>query len=166
MREMHATRCLSCQILAGEQEVPGGIVYENSCWIVASKTAPVFFAGNLFLILRRHCEHLAELTPKETASLGPIMQKVCAALTHVLHPVKIYVASYGEGVQHIHFHIIPRTTAMPVGNGAVFLSHQWKAFLYQLGVKKTACSETQILQIIASVRQYVSNETKEKQDDL
>jgi diadenosine tetraphosphate (Ap4A) HIT family hydrolase len=154
---MHTNRCLSCQIIAGEREVPGGIIYENTFWIVASKTSPVFVPGNLFLILKRHCEHLADLTPEESASLGPIIQKVCVALTQVLHPVKIYVASYGEGVKHIHFHFIPRTSAMPAGNGAVFLSQQWKALLYQLGVKKMACSDTQTLQIIASVGQYVTN---------
>ena len=85
---MYTTHCLSCQILAGEQDVPGGIIYENACWIVASRTAPVFFAGNLYLILKRHCEHLADLTPEEAVSLGPVIQSVCAALTHVLQPAK------------------------------------------------------------------------------
>lgn len=154
---MHTTRCLSCQILTGEREAPGGLIYENTFWIVASKISPVFFPGNLFLILKRHCEQLADLTPEETASLGPTIQKVCAALTSVLHPVKIYVASYGEDVKHIHFHIIPRTSAMPAGNGAVVLFQRWKALLYRLGVKQAACSDTQVLQITAAVRQYMTN---------
>ena len=154
---MPDTRCLSCQIVAGKQEVPGGIIYENAYWSVASKASPVIVPGNLFLILKRHCEHLADLAPEEATALGPTMQKVCAALTQVLHPVKIYVASYGEGIKHIHFHVIPRTASMPAGNGAVFFYQQWRALLYQLGLKNLACSDAETLQIITSVHQYFNN---------
>ncbi len=163
---MQAPHCLSCQILAGEQEAPGGILYENASWIVASRTTPIFVPGNLFLILKRHAEQLAELTSEEAASLGPLIQNMYAALAYLLHPVKMYVASYGEGVQHIHFHLIPRTLAMPVGNGAVFFSQQWRRLLYQLGIKQVACSEAETLQIIASVRQYLTAQVGEKQANL
>ena len=146
--------CLSCRIVAGKQEVPGGILYEHEYWIVASKVSPVLVPGHLFLILKRHCEHLADLAPEEAGALGPIVQKTCAALTQVLHPVKIYVASYGEGVKHIHFHVIPRTASMPAGHGAVFFAQQWKTLLYQLGMKNIACSEMETLQIVTAVSQY------------
>ena len=40
----------------------------------------------MIIKLKRHCEHLAELTPEEAASLGPVLQSTCAALTKVLQP--------------------------------------------------------------------------------
>jgi diadenosine tetraphosphate (Ap4A) HIT family hydrolase len=89
--------------------------------------------GNLFLILKRHAEQLAELTSDEAASLGPLIQNVCAALTEALHPVKIYVASYGEGVRHIHFHLIPRTLAMPLGMERCFSLNNGEGCSISLG---------------------------------
>ncbi|WP_366145947.1 MULTISPECIES: HIT family protein [unclassified Nostoc] len=66
--------------------------------------------------LKRHCEHLAELISEEANALGRIIQNTCSALSQVIKPAKIHVCSWGEQVKHIHFHVIPRSSAMPVGN--------------------------------------------------
>jgi diadenosine tetraphosphate (Ap4A) HIT family hydrolase len=68
---------LSCDLLAGRRTEPGGMIYEDEHWHVASMVVPVYWRGFLSLKLKRHCEHIAELTPAEAASLGPVLQATC-----------------------------------------------------------------------------------------
>ena len=56
--------CMSCDILAGRRTEPGGVIYENAYWHVGSVTSPVVWRGFLIVKLKRHCEHLAGLTPQ------------------------------------------------------------------------------------------------------
>lgn len=107
--------CISCEIVAGQRVEPGGTLYENAFWHVGSVLQPVVWHGFTIVKLRRHCEHLAQLTPQEAAGLGPVLSATCQALTDVLHPGKVYVSSFGDGVQHIHFWVLPRPAAMRPG---------------------------------------------------
>ncbi len=149
---MPDVRCFGCRMITGKVSQPGGILYENDYWMVRSKSHPVFVRGNLFLFLKRHCEELADLTKEEAASLGPTIQRTCKAIEIVLQPERIYVASYGEGVRHIHFHITPRTASLPSGNGVLFLYQRWRALLYHVGMKRVAESEEDTLQTTVLIR--------------
>lgn len=111
--------CMACDILAGRLRPPGGAIYEDAYWLVDHQCQPVEMAGYLIVKPKRHVEHLADLTPEEAASLGPILRATCLALGRVVHPAKTYAISMGEAVAHIHFLIIPRTTAMTVRGLAV-----------------------------------------------
>jgi ATP adenylyltransferase len=107
--------CMSCDILAGKRTSPGGVIYEDEYWHVDSVIGPVFWRGFLIVKLKRHCEHLAELTPDEASALGPIIQTACSALTELLDPAKVYVCSFGDGVKHIHFWVLPCPREMRPG---------------------------------------------------
>ena len=64
--------CLSCKILAGRCAPPGGVIYEDDYWHVDSAASPVLWRGFPIIKLKRHCEHLAELTPEAVhSSSGP-----------------------------------------------------------------------------------------------
>ena len=101
---------------------------------------PVLLPGYLIIKLKRHCEHLAELTSEEANALGRIIQNTCAA-SQVVKPAKIHVYSWEEQVKHIHFHVIPRSSAMPVGNLELLIYLQLKKLLNQLGLSNTDAAE-------------------------
>jgi diadenosine tetraphosphate (Ap4A) HIT family hydrolase len=146
--------CLSCDILAGKRAVPGGMIYENDHWFVSSVVEPVVWPGFLVIVLRRHCEQLAELIAEEASTLGPTMHATCQALSEVLHPAKIYVCSFGDGVKHIHFWALPRPTDMAPGMHPVMLNLDLRMTLTRrLGVKKWTCSEAEVTEMADRLRQ-------------
>ena len=149
---MYVDGCVSCDTLVGKIKPPSGLVYENGHWIVFLRYRPMVL-GYSFIVLKRHCEHLAELTPEEALTFGPIMQKTCLALSRVLQPkpAKIYVSSWGEGVKHIHFHVLPRAPKMPAGNRPVSLLLLIYGFLNKLGLKK-AYSNEEVAKVAEQVR--------------
>ncbi len=128
--------CLACNVLAGKVKAPGGVIYADNYWVVEHSLSPVLLPGYLIIKLKRHCEHLAELTPEEAIALGTIIQNTCLALSLVVKPAKIHVCSWGEQVKHIHFHVIPRTSDMPVGNLKLLIYLRIKTLLNQLGLNQ------------------------------
>ena len=53
------------------------------------------------------------------AQFGPLARRICRALRQECRPDKVSVASYGEIVQHVHFHFIPRYPGMPAHSTAL-----------------------------------------------
>jgi diadenosine tetraphosphate (Ap4A) HIT family hydrolase len=110
-------KCIGCEIVLGRLNTPGGIIYEDEHWTVthsvASNGAPL--KGMLILQPKRHCTHLADLESEEVENLGFILRNTCKAIDAILHPMKAYACSFGEGVKHVHFMIVPRMPGMPIG---------------------------------------------------
>ena len=124
-------KCLSCEIISGSVNTPGGIIYQDEVWMLTHSTSPngAPLKGMLILQPKRHCTHLADLQPEEVRNLGPFLQKTCKAVSDILHPEKTYACSFGEGVKHIHFMIIPRMQGMPIGAELlkqVLEEHKWE----------------------------------------
>jgi diadenosine tetraphosphate (Ap4A) HIT family hydrolase len=148
--------CMSCDILAGRRPEPGGVIYEDEYWHVGSMVRPVFWPGFLVAKLKRHCEHLSELTPAEAAALGPMLQVMCQALTEVLEPAKVYVCSFGDGVKHVHFWILPRPPDMRPGMHWVMLNLDVRATLTRLGVKRWLVSDAEMISLAERLRRRIS----------
>ena len=55
-------KCLACSTLTGKLQAPGGVIYQDNYWVVEHSLSPVLLRGYLIIKLKRHCEHLAELT--------------------------------------------------------------------------------------------------------
>jgi diadenosine tetraphosphate (Ap4A) HIT family hydrolase len=145
--------CMSCDILAGRRTEPGGAIYEDEHWHVGSVISPVVWRGFLIIKLKRHCEHLAELTGAEAAALGPIVQATCQALQGVLSPAKVYVCSFGDGVKHIHLWILPRPAKMKPGMHWVFMNLDARLFLTRrLGIKRWTVPEEKVAEMAAQLR--------------
>ena len=49
-------------------------------------------------------------------ALGPVLRSAVGAVERVVQPERVYVASYGERIRHVHFFLLPRTTALPAGH--------------------------------------------------
>ncbi len=123
-------KCLGCEIIAGNIKTPGGLLYEDAYWTIthATSTNGAPLLGMLILQPKRHCTQLADLTTEEIQNLGMLLRETCKALDDILHPVKTYACSFGEGVGHVHFMIIPRMEGMPIGAELlkqVIEEHQW-----------------------------------------
>ncbi|GGQ20948.1 hypothetical protein GCM10010187_41740 [Actinomadura coerulea] len=66
--------------------------------------------GTLVVKPVRHVVHVAELTEAESAALGPLLQRVAAAVTKVVQPEQVYVClwSHANAVPgHLHFVVQP-----------------------------------------------------------
>lgn len=131
---MHSESCSLCAELAGRVPAPGGVVFRNEWWEVAHHTGPWTDPGELIVKTRRHVESLAELTPGEAAALGPILRAAVAAVERVVRPERVYVASYGERVRHVHFFLLPRTAALPAGHVMSDLYRRGRSLLRKWGV--------------------------------
>jgi diadenosine tetraphosphate (Ap4A) HIT family hydrolase len=133
---MRRNDCLSCQTLAGVQQPPGGIIYRDAYWSFFLRPRPLLVPGQGIIVLNRHCERLSELTAEEAQALGPLMQRVEAALDQVLKPARVHFGLYAEAVRHIHLHVLPRMPAMPAGNIPITLLSAWYDLLTRLRLKR------------------------------
>ncbi|HEU4744401.1 MAG TPA: hypothetical protein VFS61_04155 [Anaerolineales bacterium] len=155
MSDILVSGCVSCEIVAEKLVEPGGVLYQNEHWHLGTALGkPAIWRGFLIIKLKRHCEHLAELTPEEAASLGPVLQSTCAALTKVLQPAKVYVCSFGDGVRHVHFWVLPRPVTMRPGMHSVIFQLDLRTMLTRwFGIKTWTVSDEEVVRIANQVRE-------------
>lgn len=109
------TGCYPCRMnAAGSDLPPRERVYDDGLWRVAhafNSTLPAW----LVMLPKRHVTSLAELTPAEAAALGPLLQRLTAALSELTGCEKTYVALFAEaeGFEHLHVHVVPRVPDLP-----------------------------------------------------
>ncbi|HEX5370985.1 MAG TPA: HIT family protein [Dehalococcoidia bacterium] len=137
--------CLSCEVIAGRAASPGGFIFESENWLLTHQVRPASLAGFLILQPRRHVEQIADLTTQEASEMGGLLRRATQALTRALQPEKIYVCSFGSGVKHVHFYLIPRSSEMPPEVIGVDL-------LKELSTGRWACSDEDAAHVAAQVR--------------
>jgi diadenosine tetraphosphate (Ap4A) HIT family hydrolase len=108
--------CRACDEIAGEFAAPGGVIHDDGFWFVSHHTGRYTDPGELIVKARRHCESLSELTAGEAAALGPTLHSAVRALETVVPSERIYAVSFNERLRHLHFLLLPRTSAMPPGH--------------------------------------------------
>jgi diadenosine tetraphosphate (Ap4A) HIT family hydrolase len=146
--------CLSCDIVAGRILQPGGTIYEDEFWNVGSILPPVVWRGFMIIKLKRHCEHLSELTPREAAALGAVIQAASLAVMDVLQPARVFVCSFGDGVRHVHFWVLPRPSHIPSGMHPVIFHLDMRTSLTRwLGIKRWVVPDSEVEQIASQVRE-------------
>jgi diadenosine tetraphosphate (Ap4A) HIT family hydrolase len=145
--------CLVCQTVVGEIIPPGGLIFSDGLWQVDHAVPPIWMLGQLVIKSVRHCEQLAELLPEEAAALGPLIPRLSQALQTVTRAEKIHLASYGEGLRHVHFLVTPRTAEMPASNVRLTFWLLWRRSLYRFGWKKFAHPPTAAVEIARQVRE-------------
>ena len=92
-----------CVYCAGDG---GLVVYADAlCRVVVADEA---YAGFCRVILQRHLTEMTDLSPAERAALMRAVFAVEAALREILRPHKMNLASLGNAVPHVHWHVIPR----------------------------------------------------------
>jgi diadenosine tetraphosphate (Ap4A) HIT family hydrolase len=137
--------CLSCDVIAGRRETPGGVIFENHHWHLSHQVSPPQLAGFLILQPKRHIEHVGDLSTEESATMGPLMSAASQALNRHLEARKVYVTSFGSLVTHVHFYLVPLTHAIPESlSGANLLSEVFRG--------RWACSDEEAADVAARVR--------------
>ncbi len=126
--------CSVCAELAGTIPAPGGVVFQDVWWEVAHHTGPWTDPGELIVKARRHVESIAGLTVSESAALGPVLRAAVSAVERVIRPERVYVASYGERVRHVHFFLLPRTGSLPAGHVVSDVFRRGRSLLRQLSI--------------------------------
>jgi len=96
--------------------------FEPGCEL-CTLTAPTAWAGERFSVIvvddanypgfcrviwRDHVREMSDLSQAERLLLNEAVFKVEEAVREVMQPLKINVASLGNVVPHLHWHIIPR----------------------------------------------------------
>jgi diadenosine tetraphosphate (Ap4A) HIT family hydrolase len=100
--------------------LPGGPVAEDDLVIVSHVTdaapgahgEPVYL-GHLVVEPWRHAPGLANLTDAEARSAGLWCARASRALRDVAGAEHVYSAVIGDGVPHLHIHLLPRYPGTP-----------------------------------------------------
>ncbi len=101
MEKLAIAACALC-------ESPGGaILWRNALARVAAVEEPDY-PGFCRVILNRHAAEMTDLPESEQHALMSVVLAVEGALRAVIRPDKINLASLGNVVPHLHWHVIPR----------------------------------------------------------
>ena len=97
----HGVACELC-------EQPGGILLWQNALARVVLVNDADYPGFCRVILNRHLAEMSDLPTAEAHQLLDILLGVERALRHTLSPDKINLASFGNMVPHLHWHLIPR----------------------------------------------------------
>jgi histidine triad (HIT) family protein len=109
--------CLVCMKHSGHSHVPGGAIYEDELLFLSH--APLWgeekshYLGHLFLEPKRHVAELSELSEEEAMALGLHASRAARALMQTEGVEHVYAFLIGDGVPHVHLHIIGRYPGAP-----------------------------------------------------
>ena len=85
----------------------GKLLWRNAFCRVVSVDDPDY-PGFCRIILNRHVAEMTDLADDEQQELMRVVLTVEAAVREVVKPDKINLASLGNMVPHVHWHVIPR----------------------------------------------------------
>lgn len=94
-------------------EAPGGtpLWQDHICRVVRADEPD--YPGFLRVILNAHVREMTDLTATDQAALMQVVFAAEAALRELVQPDKINLASLGNVVPHLHWHVIPRFAEDP-----------------------------------------------------
>ena len=117
MSDNSAIDCLVCRKQRGEIAVPGGIIFEDD--LISISHAQLFgeekdhYLGHVFVEAKRHVPELADLTAQEAQAIGLYISRVAQALLRTEGMEHVYSFFIGDGVPHVHVHVIGRRPGAP-----------------------------------------------------
>jgi len=120
--------CVFCKMVAGA--IPAVTVYEDEAVLSFLDIGPVS-DGHTLVIPKKHVTKVHQCDPETLSRIGACLGKVAGAVVTAMGADGYNVLcnngrAANQVVEHLHFHIIPRTT----GDG-VFT--QWPAYEYKQG---------------------------------
>jgi diadenosine tetraphosphate (Ap4A) HIT family hydrolase len=101
--------CLACEVNAGRLPAPGGVILDTGRWVV-DHTIGTLGVGTIIVKPSRHVVRVGELDDDEAVELGPLLQRVAAAVDVVARPSQVYVSLWSHQDRrpgHIHFVVQP-----------------------------------------------------------
>lgn len=89
------------------QQDGGEVLYRDALLRVVRVDDP-HYPGFCRVILNRHAREMSDLDPAEQARMMAVVLAVESAVRAVCQPDKVNLASLGNVVPHVHWHVIPR----------------------------------------------------------
>jgi diadenosine tetraphosphate (Ap4A) HIT family hydrolase len=87
---------------------PGGpVLWQDALCRVVRVDEPDY-PGYCRVILKRHVREMSDLEPAEREALMRVVYAVEEAVREALQPDKMNLASLGNMVPHLHWHVVPR----------------------------------------------------------
>lgn len=131
---MSAGDCIFCQIVAGK--VPCTRVFEDSAALAFLDIAPLA-PGHLLLIPKKHFATIDEMSAEDVAAVTRHVPRLGTALRAATSCAGFNVLqnngrASGQVVEHVHFHLIPRTPDDGLG-------YRWNAGKYAAGEADRLC---------------------------
>lgn len=101
--------------------LPGGAIAEDDLVLVSHVVTPevlgrdgtTAYLGHLFVEPLRHAPGLADLTDAEAGRVGLWCTRASRALREAAGAEHVYAAVFGDGVPHLHVHLLPRFPGTP-----------------------------------------------------
>lgn len=95
---------MACELCSG----PGGeIIVQSQTWRVVL-IDDANYPGFCRVIWQAHVKEMTDLAPADRSRLMQIVCKVEQVIREQMQPHKINLASLGNMVPHLHWHVIPR----------------------------------------------------------
>lgn len=101
MRDEKAQPCELCASVAGE------LLWQDDLCRVVLVNDPDY-PGFCRVIWAAHIREMTDLSASERRHLMDVVFAVESAVRQILHPDKVNLASLGNLVPHVHWHVIPR----------------------------------------------------------
>lgn len=98
--------CLICKIINDLINPPGGIIYRDDR-VIVNHVLDINIPGYVILSPLRHVVSLEQLDLQELNGLST-SQLTIQKLKKILSIEKVYICSFCEETEHIHFHLFPR----------------------------------------------------------
>ena len=93
-----------CPLCQPQEET---VLWRNALLRVILVNDP-YYPGFCRVIVNRHVKEMTDLAPDERAQVMAVVWTVESVLRELLSPDKINLASLGNVVPHLHWHVIPR----------------------------------------------------------
>ena len=110
-------QCLVCRKHRGEVAVPGGIIYQDDLISISHAQLigkeKVHYLGHVFVEAKRHVPELADLTEREAQAVGLWISRMAKALAQTEGMEHVYSFFIGDGMPHVHVHVIGRYPGAP-----------------------------------------------------
>jgi len=97
-------QCELCIVISDQEE---DILWSDDFCYVRNVADPCY-PGFCRVIVRRHVSEMTDLSQKERERLMSVVFAVEKSLREIMRPDKINLASLGNAVPHLHWHVIPR----------------------------------------------------------
>ena len=93
------------------------MIYENDLIYVSHaqlwRDEKEHYLGHVFIETKRHVAEVADLTDEEAQIIGVYTSRIAKALLNTEQMEHVYIFVIGDGVPHVHYHVIGRYPGAP-----------------------------------------------------
>jgi diadenosine tetraphosphate (Ap4A) HIT family hydrolase len=102
-----APACELCALAAGRAAPGAQVVHEAEKFVVILADEPNY-PGFARVVWRAHVREISDLADADRLLLNDAVWRLELAVREAMQPLKLNVASLGNVVPHLHWHVIPR----------------------------------------------------------